>query len=914
MVAWSSLAPLVGLTLSVVAGVSAQDAAAEPSTKPLLEDVPGAFIVEFEGDYDADALVSDLRGEKLEAEKRLNLKYKLFNGASVNVNGTGGAEETAAKLAGHEKVKRVWPVRKISMPMDRVQSIGNGSARASAEMMARRGNMPYNSTYSTHVMGQVQKLHAEGFTGKGIRISVIDSGVDYTHPALGGCFGPGCKVSYGYDLIGDDLRDFPKPDPDPMEACFGHGTHVSGIIGANPNELGFQGVAPDAEIGMFRALNCIGASSNEILMAAFNMAFDAGSDIISSSTGILGGWEDDPWSLTAARIAAAGVTILIAAGNDGEKGMAQASNPASGRGVASVASIDNTDIPRVFPAGTYQVDGGGDDAEQQFPYRTAEFVPMGNLTLPLVMVKDQSGAMLDACSPLPDGIPSLADVVALVGTGSCAMGESAVNIKAKGGKHMIKVHTTDDPLYFYFPPEAGMSGVAVTTASQGKKWAAAFAAGHNITITTRDTDKSPTMAVHMPAVVSGGYTSFWSTWGPSWQMNVNPNLAAPGGEILSTFPQAVGTYAVLSGTSMATPYAAGVAALLMQKRGVRDSETIRALLASTSRQLVAHDGQRPDPAGRLHSVLQVGPGMMQAWDASEVKGVLSTAGISFNDTAHMRDMTFSLKNTGPAEATYELGHRPAGTVYAYDADGVNYAYPIRPADGGADATARLSFPATGDLVTVPAGGSVDITVRCEPPRGLAAARLPFYSGFVTLNGTNGDALTLQYQGVAAALAEQPVMRTAPGPAGLPATYLAASDSRWPIPVADDHVFRVPRPANPPDGRATGSWPQARITMMLGVREFALRVVLLDGDNATTTTTTTTDWFGHKTLGTAYGNPALLLPRDQYRLSFLGLLSDGTVVPEGRYKLLATALRLFGDRERAKDWQVLEMGPFKLQYL
>ncbi|KAL8388770.1 hypothetical protein RB595_008912 [Gaeumannomyces hyphopodioides] len=908
MVAWSSLAPLVGLTLSAVAGVSAQDTPAEPSAKPLLEDVPGAFIVEFEGDYDADALVNDLRGEKLDAEKRLNLKYKLFNGASVNVNGTGDAEETAAKIVGHQKVKRVWPVRKISMPMDRVQSIGNGSARASAEMVARRGNIPYNSTYSTHVMGQVQKLHAEGFTGKGIRISVIDSGVDYTHPALGGCFGPGCKVSYGYDLIGDDLADFPKPDPDPMEACFGHGTHVSGIIGANPNDMGFQGVAPDAEMGMFRALNCLGSSSNEILMAAFNMAFDAGSDIITSSTGILGGWEDDPWSLTATRIAAAGVPILIAAGNDGEKGMAQASNPASGRGVASVASIDNTDIPRIFTAGTYQVDGG--DAEQ-FPYQAAVYVPMGNLTLPLVMVKDQSGAMLDACGPLPDGVPSLADVIALIGTGSCTMEESAVNVKAKGGKHMIRVHTTDDSLGFYFPPGAGMSGVAVTTASQGKKWATAFAAGHNITVTTRDVDKSPSMAVHMPAAVSGGYTSYWSTWGPSWQMGINPNLAAPGGEILSTFPQAVGTYAVLSGTSMATPYAAGVAALLMQKRGVRDSETIRALLASTSKQLVSHDGQRPDPAGRLHSVLQSGPGMMQAWDASEVKGVLSTAGISFNDTAHIRDMTFSLRNTGSAEATYELGHRPAGTVYAYDVDGVNYAYPVRLADE-VGATAQLSFPATGDLVTVPAGGSVDITVRCAPPSGLAAARLPFYSGFVTLNGTNGDALTLQYQGVAASLAEQPVMRTALGPTGLPTTYMTASDSHWPIPTEDDHVFRVPRPTNPPNTRQTGSWPQARITMTLGVREFALRVVSLDGGNATAAAAV--DWFGHRTLGTVYYNPALLLPRDQYRRSFLGLLSDGTVVPEGRYRLLATALRLFGDREKEEDWQVLELGPFKLQYL
>ena len=82
-------------------------------------------------------------------------------------------------------------------------------------------------------------------TGSGIKVAIIDTGVDYTHPGLGGCFGKGCRVAYGYDFVGDAYtgENFPIPDEDPRDACNGHGTHVAGIIGAN--DILFNGVAPD---------------------------------------------------------------------------------------------------------------------------------------------------------------------------------------------------------------------------------------------------------------------------------------------------------------------------------------------------------------------------------------------------------------------------------------------------------------------------------------------------------------------------------------------------------------------------------------------------------------------------------------------------------------------------------------------
>src|SRR5262245_25321676 len=90
-----------------------------------------------------------------------------------------------------------------------------------------------------------QDLAADQFpqiTGAGESIAVIDTGIDYTHPFLGGGYGTGYKVVGGYDFVDDDN--------DPMDT-YGHGTEVAGVLAAKPfNYLGkhYQGAAPDANL------------------------------------------------------------------------------------------------------------------------------------------------------------------------------------------------------------------------------------------------------------------------------------------------------------------------------------------------------------------------------------------------------------------------------------------------------------------------------------------------------------------------------------------------------------------------------------------------------------------------------------------------------------------------------------------
>jgi subtilisin family serine protease len=103
---------------------------------------------------------------------------------------------------------------------------------------------------------------SRGYTGKGNTICLIDSGVDYTHPFLGGCFGNGCKIVGGYDFVNNDNN--------PMDD-YGHGTYVAGII-ASSN--GFNGVSPDAKILSLKVLNENGVSDEKRVVKALQWCYN----------------------------------------------------------------------------------------------------------------------------------------------------------------------------------------------------------------------------------------------------------------------------------------------------------------------------------------------------------------------------------------------------------------------------------------------------------------------------------------------------------------------------------------------------------------------------------------------------------------------------------------------------------------
>ncbi len=97
-----------------------------------------------------------------------------------------------------KNVAAVWPIKTIPAPSAAIPH----ESRGKAAPIARADNpLPYIAgevdVNRPHAMTGVDKAHAAGIKGKGIKIGIIDTGVDYRHPSLGGCFGSGCKIAFG---------------------------------------------------------------------------------------------------------------------------------------------------------------------------------------------------------------------------------------------------------------------------------------------------------------------------------------------------------------------------------------------------------------------------------------------------------------------------------------------------------------------------------------------------------------------------------------------------------------------------------------------------------------------------------------------------------------------------------------------
>ncbi|KAH7249731.1 peptidase S8/S53 domain-containing protein [Fusarium redolens] len=256
---------------------------------------------------------------------------------------TGNTRKFIVEVEPMEGVVNVWHAHKVAMP--EVEKTENGPSSSIRN-------------YSIHHWTGVDKLHAAGIRGKGSTVAIIDTGIDYTHKALGGCFGPGCKVKGGYDLVGADWethneRKHPKqPDNDPMDYQ-GHGTHVAGIIAAkNEWQVLLTGVAPEAELLIYKVFSDDPwETDEETIMQALCDAYNAGADVITSSIGQPNGWSDNPWAMLASRLVDKGVIVIASAGNEGEFGPFYSSSGAVGRGVLAVAAANVTTKPNANRTG-----------------------------------------------------------------------------------------------------------------------------------------------------------------------------------------------------------------------------------------------------------------------------------------------------------------------------------------------------------------------------------------------------------------------------------------------------------------------------------------------------------------------------------------------------------------------------------
>jgi subtilisin family serine protease len=184
----------------------------------------------------------------------------LFNGLSVDVD-----PADRSKLLQLPGVKAIYPVPVIRLPRAERWNAGAVADMASAIKMTGADIMQ----------------NTLGLSGAGIKVAVMDTGVDFDHPDFGGSGTPGgtpfptARVAYGWDFVGDDYNADPAspaynpvavPDAIPDD-CNGHGTHVAGIIGANG---AIRGVAPQVTFGAYRVFGCEGSTDDDIMLPRWN--------------------------------------------------------------------------------------------------------------------------------------------------------------------------------------------------------------------------------------------------------------------------------------------------------------------------------------------------------------------------------------------------------------------------------------------------------------------------------------------------------------------------------------------------------------------------------------------------------------------------------------------------------------------
>ncbi len=261
-------------------------------------------------------------------------------------------------------------------------------------------------TESVPYVGAPQSWTSTGETGNGIKIAVIDTGVDFYHADFGGSgkvadyqYGlahdttapafnadgttvafPSAKVPVGYDFVGDAYdaaapagspATVPHPDPNPLD-CNSHGTHTastaagygelsdgstyrgpynSSIYGTKDFMIG-PGVAPNAVLYIYRVFGCTG--STDVVTEAINRAVQDGADVISMSLGSDFGTNATPDAIAANNAARAGVVVVASSGNEGPSAY-MTGTPASASRAISVAALDSV---ASFPGATIQLASG----------------------------------------------------------------------------------------------------------------------------------------------------------------------------------------------------------------------------------------------------------------------------------------------------------------------------------------------------------------------------------------------------------------------------------------------------------------------------------------------------------------------------------------------------------------------------
>ncbi|MBB6454578.1 minor extracellular serine protease Vpr [Salirhabdus euzebyi] len=584
----------------------------------LSSDRPTSVIVELEeesiveakhkGTSQTKANLKSERGKVIKALEKavknadVNREYDyVFSGFSVELPGN-----EIVKLAAIPGVKAVYP------------NVHYTAEVISAEVISEEAFSP-EMMNSAPFIGSNEAWEA-GFTGEGVTVAVIDTGVDYTHPDLAHAF----DDYKGYDFVDDDN--------DPQEGAGQyHGTHVSGTVAANG---AIKGVAPDATLLGYRVLGPDGGTTEDVV-AGIELAVQDGADVMNLSLGNSLNNPDWATSIALDWAMAEGVVAVTSNGNSGPDNWTVGS-PGTSRDAISVGA---TQLPyEVYSVETTTTGDVSYESDKVMGYADVK---------DLTALDGNEYEFVNAGLGNPDDFKDI-DVegkIALISRGAIPFVDKAANAKAAGAVGAIIFNSEPEEFDFVIPgmevPTIKMSGV------DGQKILSELEKGNNTV--SFDLEYVTTNPEVMADFSSRGPVTL--TW------MIKPDVSAPGVNIVSTFPG--NGYAALQGTSMSAPHVAGASALLLEKNPNWGTEDVKAALMNTAVDVI-------DPAtGKAYAHNSQGAGSIRIVDALNTTTLVAPGSHSFgkfvkNTGKQVEKQSFEIKNLSSERKSYSFDVEFAG--------------------------------------------------------------------------------------------------------------------------------------------------------------------------------------------------------------------------------------------------------------
>lgn len=615
---------------------------------------------------------------------------------------------------------------------------------------------------SKEMVKAIQTWNA-GFTGKGMVVGIIDTGIDYTHKDMVLSADPAhklteakvnqlvtdnslpgkyftLKVPYGYNYFDKNSEILHLGPTASM-----HGMHVGGTVGANGDEAngGIKGVAPDSQLLALKVFSndpSYASTWGDIYVKAIDDGIKLGADVLNMSLGSVASFVDPNYMEQQAieRAVNSGVLMSISAGNSAQFTNGRPDNPLSSNpdiglvgapslspSSISVANMENTHIT----LDEFKVKIGTETLPiafkkqnsptpmEKFGTTELDVVYVGDGSAPFYAGKDVKGKVVYA---VRTNLPNYGQIQAQ----AYAAGAAAVIIRGAvaHGDYVSMGGLTGDI------PVVGL-GIAEGNLFEQK----IIAAGGTGKVTFTGLSKTVVNS-------AAGKMSSSTSWGVTPSLELKPEISAPGGQIYSTFND--NKYGLMSGTSMAAPHVSGGSALVLQKvqqlfptlQGAEKVKRVKTLLMNTAKPIMD-----PDNNNNFFSPRRQGAGLMQLNKAIETPVYVVRKGTN-DSKVELKEigtdtfnMTVTATNFSDKEATYSVN---ASVLTDANANGRN----LLKTQVISNAVVSTATP---NVKLLP-GESKDITVTVDLTNAKAAleAQMPngyFVEGFITLTNASQDA-------------------------------------------------------------------------------------------------------------------------------------------------------------------------------